>query len=188
MVGSNKFSTFGAQGTVDYMTLKHFSNLTRVRDYLKNECECTILGIEIVDGAEAIQDHPFRGNTAFILGNEGQGLSEQQMRICDGFVYIPQNGKGTASLNVTVAGSIVLHHFSLWAKYAESERDGYKYVLGERPRRTTKRGVCVDPEQVKREREERRANGSESWLESDAQEGSTGASGTNAVFADMFTE
>ena len=57
------------------------------------------------------------------------------MAICDGFVYIPQHGKGTASLNVTVAGSIILHHFALWAKYAETEREGYKYVLGERPRR-----------------------------------------------------
>ena len=31
--------------------------------------------------------------------------------MCDFFVYIPQYGGGTASLNVTVAASIVLHHF-----------------------------------------------------------------------------
>ena len=31
-----------------------------------------IAGIEIVDGAEPIQSHPFDGNTAFLLGNEGQ--------------------------------------------------------------------------------------------------------------------
>lgn len=42
--------------------------------------------------------------------------------MCDDFVYIPQYGKGTASLNVTVAGSIIMHHFALWANYKETER------------------------------------------------------------------
>jgi hypothetical protein len=31
--------------------------------------------------------------------------------LCDFFVYIPQYGGGTASLDVIVAASIVLHHF-----------------------------------------------------------------------------
>lgn len=30
------------------------------------------------------------GPTAFMLGNEGQGLSPKQMALCDSFVYIPQ--------------------------------------------------------------------------------------------------
>ena len=50
-----------------------------------------------------------------MLGNEGQGLSPKQISLCDSFVYIPQHGCGTASLNVAVACSIVLHHFALWA-------------------------------------------------------------------------
>lgn len=43
---------------------------------------------------------------------QGTGLSEKEMEICDFFVYIPQSGPGTASLNVTVAASIVLHQFA----------------------------------------------------------------------------
>lgn len=42
---------------------------------------------------------------------QGTGLSTKECEICDFFVYIPQYGCGTASLNVTVAASIVLHHF-----------------------------------------------------------------------------
>lgn len=42
---------------------------------------------------------------------QGMGLSAKECEICDFFVYIPQYGGGTASLNVTVAASIVLHHF-----------------------------------------------------------------------------
>ena len=40
------------------------------------------------------------------------GLNDKQKLICDDFVYIPQYGDGTASLNVNVATSIVLHEFS----------------------------------------------------------------------------
>jgi len=43
---------------------------------------------------------------------QGTGLSTKELEICDFFVYIPQYGCGTASLNVTVAASIVLHHFA----------------------------------------------------------------------------
>lgn len=55
------------------------------------------------------------GPTAFMLGNEGHGMTDRQMALCDRFVYISQYGAGTASLNVAVAASIVLHQFALWA-------------------------------------------------------------------------
>lgn len=71
---------------------------------------------------------------------QGQGLSQRQMRLCDGFVYIPQHGAGTASLNVTVAASIVLHHFAAWAGLPERRREGAKFDVGERPARTHGRG------------------------------------------------
>ena len=66
---------------------------------------------------------------------QGDGLSPQQEAICDGFVYIPQYGPGTASLNVTVAASIVLHSFALWAGYQERTREGVKFVVAPRPER-----------------------------------------------------
>ena len=36
-------------------------------------------------------------------------MSEHQKMVCDRFVYIPQYGVGTASLNVNVATCLVLH-------------------------------------------------------------------------------
>ena len=38
-------------------------------------------------------------------------MSDAQKGICDHFVYIPQYGNGTASLNVNVATALVLHNF-----------------------------------------------------------------------------
>lgn len=58
-----------------------------------------------------------------MMGNEGHGLTEAQKAMCDGFVYIPQFGKGTASLNVSVAAAIVMHRFASWAGYEEQVRD-----------------------------------------------------------------
>jgi hypothetical protein len=74
-------------------------------------------------------------------------------------VYIPQHGVGTASLNVAVATSIVLYGFAQWAKYPEAARDGYKYVVGPRPRRTTKKGQIptYTPEEKAAERAAARA-------------------------------
>lgn len=65
-----------------------------------------------------------------MLGNEGSGLNANQMAICDHFVYIPQYTDKTASLNVAIAGSIIFHHFALWAQYKEASRDGYKFDVG----------------------------------------------------------
>lgn len=53
-------------------------------------------------------DKPWRGSTALLVGNEGTGLTPAQRAVCDHYVYIPQYSAGTASLNVTVAGSIIM--------------------------------------------------------------------------------
>ena len=72
---------------------------------------------------------------------QGTGLSSKQMALCDSFVYIQQYGQGTASLNVTVATSIVLHHFAVWAGFTETQREQHKFVVGEKPQRTYARGT-----------------------------------------------
>lgn len=56
-------------------------------------------------------------------------MSDKQMEICDYFVYIPQYSKKTASLNVLVAGSIVMHHFALFAGFEETAIVDAKFEL-----------------------------------------------------------
>jgi hypothetical protein len=65
--------------------------------------------------------HPRTASWRNVL--QGQGLNERQLALCDSFVYIPQYGPGTASLNVAVAASIVLHHFALFAGYPVRQRE-----------------------------------------------------------------
>ena len=75
-----------------------------------------VVGVEIDPSSQDVEGEPFEGDTAFMMGNEGQGMNEKQMSLCDGFVKIAQYGGGTASLNVYVAASIVLHRFHHWTR------------------------------------------------------------------------
>ena len=76
-----------------------------------------ILGVEIDPSSINLeQDDVFTTSTAFMMGNEGQGMTTKQMSVCDGFVRISQYGGGTASLNVSVAAGLVLHRFFHWSR------------------------------------------------------------------------
>lgn len=141
VVGAEKLKTFGNQGTLNHLDLLYFTRLDDAVAWL-GERGIELLGVEIVDHAEAIHTHPFRGPTAFMLGNEGSGMTEKQKRACSRFVYIPQYGKATASLNVAVAGGICLHHFGLWSHAEETAREGEKFIV-EAPR--TKLAAYSDP-------------------------------------------
>ena len=142
LTGSAHYNVFGSQGSDAFVRFRHLPTLEDAVAYLRRERGCEVVGVEIVEGAERVQDAPFRGSTAFMLGNEGAGLTEKQIGLCDRFVYIPQYGEGTASLNVTTAAAIALHHFGAWAGYREARRSGHKFEVGQRPQRTHARGVA----------------------------------------------
>lgn len=108
---------FGAAGVPPSMQIKRFSTLEECRRHVLESGGC-ICGIEILSSAREVTRHPFRGDTALLLGNEGTGLSSSQLRACDHFVYIAQHGGGTASLNVSVAAAIAMHHFALFRQKA----------------------------------------------------------------------
>lgn len=110
-----------------YLNLVRFRKWHNVVEYLR-EREIPLVGVEIHpsaitvsellanhlqdgggDGDDAQVDGSRRRALALVMGNEGDGLSQAQMDACQYFVRIPQYGSGTASLNVAVAASIVLH-------------------------------------------------------------------------------
>ena len=76
-----------------------------------------IIGVEIDNSSINLEEEPF-GTTsvAFMMGNEGSGMTTKQMSVCDGFIRISQYGGGTASLNVSVAAGLVLHRFFHWSR------------------------------------------------------------------------
>lgn len=66
---------------------------------------CKLIGIEICEGALPLHDfvHPKQG--CYLLGAEDHGLTKEAIQNCQDILYLP----GERSLNVSVAGSIVLY-------------------------------------------------------------------------------
>jgi tRNA G18 (ribose-2'-O)-methylase SpoU len=129
VVGRKQFREFGSFGTSRSNQLRHFYSLGEACEHAR-QLKCDICGVEIHAESQQVQSHPFRRSTAFMVGNEGVGLSPQQLQACDYFVQIPQYGRG-ASLNVNVAAGIVLHHFAVWAQFVSNPSHDGKFFPSE---------------------------------------------------------
>ena len=66
-----------------------------------------VFAIEQVEGSVALQNFNFEPKTAYILGNEVEGVSEEALSYCDGAIELPQEGT-KHSLNVSVCAGIVM--------------------------------------------------------------------------------
>ena len=91
-----------------------FNGLEELKEYIKKN-NIFVCGIEIGKDCIPIQKEPFKGDTLFVLGNEGMGLNQRQKELCDQYVFIEQYNNKTGSLNVSIAASIIFYHFFQWA-------------------------------------------------------------------------
>ena len=69
----------------------------------------TIIGTK-VDNGKKIEDITCN-KYAFIVGNEGNGISDEILDMCDEYIYIDMNKK-CESLNVGIASSIVMYEIN----------------------------------------------------------------------------
>ena len=71
-----------------------------------------IVAVELAEGAIALPRlEPARERTVVLLGHEWHGVPEDEVAAADACVEIPMVGAG-ASLNVAVAGSLVLYRLA----------------------------------------------------------------------------
>lgn len=94
-----------ATGATAHLPVARVVNLGRCLDLLESK-SFWIIGAA-GDGAASIFQFDWNRNVALVLGNEQQGLSRPVRRRCHQVVKIPSGG-AVDSLNVTVAGGIVL--------------------------------------------------------------------------------
>lgn len=126
IVGKRRYHQFGSFGTSKASTKRHFYDLDSAVSYLRSQ-NCRIFGVEILDQAIPIEEVTFDGPSAFMMGNEGDGLTDSQINQCDEFVYIRQFGSG-GSINVNVAAGVVLHRFAANVGYSENPKSDGKFV------------------------------------------------------------
>lgn len=80
-------------------------------DFLKEiKGQIPIYGTKVT-GGKILKDLEKNQKFAIIMGNEGQGVSEELLKLCDDYLYIPMN-KDCESLNVGVATSIILYELT----------------------------------------------------------------------------
>jgi len=98
-------STVGTYHYTDMINLKEYSDLIN----LKNDYVFVALENNI-QGTVPIYDYEWDENSLIIVGEEGNGVSQEVLNICDKFVHIPQYGS-VRSVNAAVAASIAMNDY-----------------------------------------------------------------------------
>jgi TrmH family RNA methyltransferase len=96
-------STMGSVYRVPYVvTGDLFASLRELK-----EAGVTLYAAHL-DGTMDYDEASYRGNTAFLIGNEGNGLSDEICRMADVLVRIPMEGQ-VESLNAAIAATLLAY-------------------------------------------------------------------------------
>lgn len=77
-------------------------------ELLSSDFKWTIFGADAA-GSESVCQQTFPVGSIIMLGDERKGLSLRQKQSCDRLIRIPMT-PDSDSLNLAIAGSIILHH------------------------------------------------------------------------------
>jgi 23S rRNA (guanosine2251-2'-O)-methyltransferase len=93
-------------GASEHVRIARVTNLTRALEQMKKQ-NIWIVGLD-ERGTPDYTDFDLRQDCCLVLGREGAGLHDLVKRTCDFLLRIPMLGS-VASLNVSVAGAVVLY-------------------------------------------------------------------------------
>lgn len=86
-----------------HLPLWQFETLAALRE--ASPRECLVVGIELTDDARPLETYVHPERAIYILGAEDHGLTKEAISMCHHLIRLP----GRRSMNVAVAGSIVLY-------------------------------------------------------------------------------
>jgi 23S rRNA (guanosine2251-2'-O)-methyltransferase len=93
-------------GAIEYVPVAKVTNMNRTAEYLKDQ------GVWLVgtDGGskQSYETVDYDMPVALVIGNEGQGISQQLKKKCDFLVRLPMKGR-VSSLNASVATGVMLY-------------------------------------------------------------------------------
>lgn len=67
--------------------------------------DCSLVGVELTENSMPIKDYKHPKQACYLLGAEDNGLTKEAIQACQEIIILP----GERSMNVAVAGSIVLY-------------------------------------------------------------------------------
>lgn len=94
------------QGAIFKVNVCHMDLKEAITSLQKNNIE--VYGT-CLHNASSIDLYSIKEKMAFVMGNEGQGISQDILDICNHLLYIPIHS--IDSLNVAIASSIIMYHF-----------------------------------------------------------------------------
>ena len=71
---------YGSHGTAHHIKIRKFGTMEEAKAWF-NENNITLCGVEIVPEAVDVRSHPFRGNTAIMMGNEVESVNTSYPRV-----------------------------------------------------------------------------------------------------------
>ena len=92
-------------GSVYRMPFYYTENLIHVMEELKKQ-KIKIYAAHL-EGKQSYDKEDYRGGTALLIGNEGNGLREEIAKKADVWVQIPMHGQ-VESLNAAIAASVLM--------------------------------------------------------------------------------
>lgn len=98
-------TALGADESVDW---KYFGTTAEACEHLKAS-GYRIFAVEQVEGSIMLNDFRTPEKSAYIFGNEVDGVDDEALKYCEQAIEIPQEGT-KHSLNVSVSGGIVMYH------------------------------------------------------------------------------
>lgn len=102
--GRRKWDRRGAVGTHNYTMVEYVEDIS----LLSNDYE--FVGLENCEGSEDLIKFNWPRNSLMIVGEEGRGLSDGILELCDRIVSIPQYGS-VRSLNAASAAGIAMYDY-----------------------------------------------------------------------------
>lgn len=111
IVGKKDWNRRGAMVTDRYLHVHHHPDVHAFADWARN-ARLPIIGIDNITGSKPIESARLPRECVMLFGQEGPGLSEAAIAVCDELLSITQYGS-TRSINASAAGAIVMFAWGL---------------------------------------------------------------------------
>jgi tRNA G18 (ribose-2'-O)-methylase SpoU len=111
IIGKRDWNKRGAMVTDRYLSVTHHPT---VEDFAAwcSENKLPIIGIDNMPGSLQLESAKLPENCVLLFGQEGSGMSDEALAVCDVLYEINQYGS-TRSMNASAAGAIAMYHWAL---------------------------------------------------------------------------
>ncbi|MGI9667682.1 MAG: TrmH family RNA methyltransferase [Acidimicrobiia bacterium] len=111
IVGKRRWNRRGAMVTDRYQNIEHLASVDELVTF-GAKSDLPIIGIDIVEGSQPIEQAHLPERCILVFGQEGPGLSPEMIDACESVLHITQHGS-TRSINAGAASAVAMYAWCL---------------------------------------------------------------------------